>query len=156
MGIVERRAPAGDYLVKPEHVREFYRIPGFVYVIQWGEDGPVKIGQAIDPKSRMAELQVANWMTLRLVAVVPVVGPLTPIERSAQRLAICHLLSGEWFDVEPIEAVNYILAAADLCDRAVYPFEETVRLLREDSMIAALAENAIERNEWRRRHGWVD
>ena len=156
MSIVERCAPPGDCLVKPEHLRDLYRVPGFVYVIQWGDDGPVKIGQAINPISRMAELQVANWMALRLAAAVPVIGPLTPIEKSAHRLAIVHLLSGEWFDLEPIEAVEFILAAADLCDRTVYPFEETVRLLKENERIKIRAQWDAEKIERRRRNGWSD
>ena len=156
MGTVDRCAQPEAYLVKPDDFREFYRVPGFIYVIQWGDDGPVKIGQAIDPKSRMAELQVANWMVLRLTAVVPVVGLLTPIEKTAHRLAVVHLLSGEWFDLDPVEAVGYILAAADLCNQPVYPLAETVRLTKENSRLALRAELEAEKTMRRRNNGWSD
>lgn len=42
----------------------------FVYFIQHGEGGPVKIGKAYDPKSRLRELQCGNPRTLVIRAVV--------------------------------------------------------------------------------------
>ena len=156
MGTVENCAPPEAFLVKPEDFAKFYKAPGFIYVIQWGDDGPVKIGQAIDPKSRMAELQIANWMQLKLAAAVPVIGPLTPIEKSAHRLAIMHLLSGEWFDTDPIEAVRYILAAAELCDHPIYTLDETVRIIKEDRTLAAWSQIDAEKAMRRKNNGWSD
>lgn len=157
MGTVENCAPPEAYLVKPEDFRRFtYFIPGYVYVIQWGDDGPVKIGQAIDPRSRMAELQVANWMKLHLAAAVPIFGKLTPVEKLAQRLAIAHLLSGEWFDLGPIEAVSYILQAAESCGHSVYPVAETIRLARENEYRAHWAQIDAEKARRRKNNGWSD
>jgi hypothetical protein len=154
VGTVENYAPAGDYLVKPDDFRQAYDIPGYVYVIQWGEDGPVKIGQAIDPKSRMGELQVANWMELRLAAVVPIFGALTPVEKTSHRLAIAHLLSGEWFDLEPVEAVSHILAAAEICGQPVYPIAEAKRLTKQNRALALGAQIDAEKALRRERNGW--
>ncbi len=156
MGTVENCAPAGDFLVKPDDFRQAYDIPGYVYVIQWGEDGPVKIGQAIDPMSRMGELQVANWMELRLAAVVPIFGALTLVEKTSHRLAIAHLLSGEWFDLEPLEAISYILAAAEICGHSVYPIVEAKRLAKQNRMLAHQAEVDAEKALRRHRNGWSD
>jgi hypothetical protein len=41
-----------------------------VYFIRAGEDGPVKIGYATNPKHRMRGLQSGNWIRLKLIRVV--------------------------------------------------------------------------------------
>src|SRR5688572_22209648 len=58
----------------PEEL-EFWRskaeIPRFVYFIQQGATGPVKIGIAKDPLDRMGTLQTGNPAPLNLRHVVP-------------------------------------------------------------------------------------
>lgn len=41
-----------------------------VYMIQAGENGPVKIGYSAEPDRRLMELQVAHWTTLTLVRLL--------------------------------------------------------------------------------------
>lgn len=43
----------------------------FVYFIQAGDDGPVKIGITRDPKKRLSYLQVGNHLPLRLIGLWP-------------------------------------------------------------------------------------
>jgi hypothetical protein len=76
------------------------RRPVYVYFVQAGEDGPIKIGRTTgDPIRRLKDLQTASPYTLRLIGVKETSETLT--ERLVhQRFA--HLsLSGEWFSPAP-------------------------------------------------------
>jgi hypothetical protein len=136
------------------------RCGGYVYVVQWGDAGPVKIGQAIDPRLRLAELQCANWNELRLVAVVPFVkeGMAQIIEPAAHALAGEYRLRGEWFDLEPIEAISAVLAAAKHCNIEVWPLVESVarcKLARKEALHSQLqAEDEANRQRLRVQCGW--
>lgn len=70
-----------------------------VYFIQMGEDGPIKIGYARDPKRRMYELRTASPYPLHLI------GTITPATR-ADEIALHRRfgrdrLEGEWFSPSP-------------------------------------------------------
>ena len=65
-----------------------------IYAIQAGEGGPIKIGRASDPSSRMAELQTGNPERLRLIANV--CWP-PEIEKCLHKFLDHHRLVGEWF-----------------------------------------------------------
>lgn len=41
-----------------------------VYMIQAGENGPVKIGYSAEPDRRLMELQVAHWISLTLIRLL--------------------------------------------------------------------------------------
>lgn len=45
-------------------------IGSFIYFIQEGDDGPIKIGSATDPLQRLSDLQCGNSRPLRLVHVI--------------------------------------------------------------------------------------
>lgn len=66
----------------------------FVYFIQAGENGPIKIGMSLDPVKRMACLQVSRNEKLRLLAVM--VGGRSSEKALHQRFKNLRL-SGEWF-----------------------------------------------------------
>lgn len=85
----------------------------FVYVIQWGDDGPVKIGCAAEPSLRLLDLQCGNWRELHLRAAVPCRDPIY-FERLSHALAAKHNIRGEWFDMNPIEAVEVVITALAL------------------------------------------
>lgn len=69
--------------------------PLFVYFIQEVDGGPVKIGQALDPKGRLAELQCGNPRVLKLRAVVLA----TDETEQSLHYAWGHAaVRGEWFD----------------------------------------------------------
>ena len=70
--------------------------PFTIYFIQQGNNGPVKVGRSCDVSSRMASLQTANPVPLRLLATVPEDETLT--EASVHQ-RFCHIrLEGEWFE----------------------------------------------------------
>jgi hypothetical protein len=65
-----------------------------VYFIQAGEDGPIKIGCAVDVPRRLKVLQTGNVEVLRLLCDFEG-GP--EEERRLHRLFAGHHLRGEWF-----------------------------------------------------------
>jgi hypothetical protein len=71
--------------------------PSFVYFVQQGENGPVKIGRAVDPERRVATLQTGNAIDLHLREVVP--GDSTLESTMHQRFADARI-RGEWFGAD--------------------------------------------------------
>lgn len=100
--------------------------PSYVYVIQAGKDGPVKIGSAQKPSERLQELQTSNWHQLYLRAVVPC-GPRVVIEKVAHALADRHRIRGEWFDLEPLKAVEFVVTAMALKGLDPKPLADAMR-----------------------------
>lgn len=98
----------------------------FVYVIQSGDDGPIKVGYAVDVPARIATLQTGNPYLLRLLYVLP--GP-QPLEwQLHQRLKDCRLV-GEWFNGPQVE--GFLEFVADLADRMVSAFDGTIPDFRD-------------------------
>lgn len=67
---------------------------GFVYAIQAGDGGPVKIGWTTDLRSRICDLQVANPEKLSVALSFP--GTQAD-EMALQRRCRQHHIRGEWF-----------------------------------------------------------
>lgn len=65
-----------------------------LYMIQMGDDGPVKIGVAGDIPSRLAALQTSNPYPLRVIASFAGLGLL---ERRLHKTFASARLAGEWF-----------------------------------------------------------
>ncbi len=66
----------------------------YVYFIG-GEGTPVKIGLSTCPYERLAHLQTAHWIELRILALIE--GGLA-VERYYHRRWSRHRLLGEWFE----------------------------------------------------------
>jgi hypothetical protein len=65
-----------------------------VYFIQAGTSGPIKIGTAQDPQSRLVRLQTANpWPLYSVLLIWAPAG----LERELHRLLAEHRIRGEWF-----------------------------------------------------------
>jgi T5orf172 domain len=79
----QRKKPHGD--------------PGFVYFIQAGRDGPIKIGYAHDPLTRLEGLQTAHHEELRLLMTVADNGT---IEMQLHERFADLKIRGEWFRAE--------------------------------------------------------
>lgn len=85
----------------PENRQRFLAQPheaGFVYFIQMGEGGPIKIGWTRDPWQRIHELQTAQPYRLRLLGVIE--GD-RHTERRLHRELAEHRVRGEWFKSAP-------------------------------------------------------
>lgn len=66
----------------------------YVYLIQAGENGPVKIGATTDPRKRLIGLQVGHYEVLRILAIIP-----DSVAREAQlhEWFKADHIRGEWF-----------------------------------------------------------
>jgi hypothetical protein len=82
---------------------------GWVYFVQAGEGGPIKIGTALDVPRRLKKLQQAQSAKLVLLAVRR--GGLKT-ERGYHRRFADHRIRGEWFHPAPV-----ILAVVDCLER---------------------------------------
>lgn len=83
---------------------------GFVYFIQRGEAGPIKIGQSKNPKARLASLQTASDQPLRFVAIAT--GD-KQSERELHAKFASARLTGEWFSpteelIEHARAIGWV------------------------------------------------
>ena len=72
---------------------------GYIYLVQAGYTGPIKIGLAKNVNKRMAELQVGNHMDLKLIAAI---GPFNrsiaeQIEKQLHKKFKHKHVRGEWF-----------------------------------------------------------
>lgn len=68
---------------------------GFVYFIQAGDDGPIKVGYTTHPEVRLARLQVGNPETLYLRAAIRVKE--RAVEVALHATFARHRIRGEWF-----------------------------------------------------------
>jgi hypothetical protein len=95
-------------LYRQDYVRPADR-DGFVYFVQAGHEGPIKIGWSQDVPRRLGELQVANAARLFLIAAVP--GKRSDEAATHERFA--HLrLGAEWFRDDP-EIHEYLRVRGD-------------------------------------------
>lgn len=83
----------------PEEARWFRgRFDSFVYFVQEGDGGPIKIGRASNAGVRLARMQTSTPRKLRLLVAVPGAGML---EASLHQAFRRHRLEGEWFEPVP-------------------------------------------------------
>lgn len=84
----------------------------FVYLVAHrsvsAEVGPVKVGFTKYPEKRLAALQTGNPSPLAIVFTFQ--SPSRETARLAEvvfhQVADAHRMSGEWFDMQPMEALN--------------------------------------------------
>ena len=71
----------------------------FVYFIQSGVDGPIKIGKANDVGRRMGDLQVGNPSELTILLEIPCKSPQHAgnMEKQIHRRFRKNRIRGEWF-----------------------------------------------------------
>ncbi len=82
---------------KPAHPPWLDRKQDWVYFIQAGIGGPIKIGVARNPSSRLAELRTGSHLPLRLVAAVPGAYDL---EAELHADFAAHRTHVEWFQAD--------------------------------------------------------
>jgi hypothetical protein len=100
--------------------RERLREPSFIYFIQSGEDGPIKIGLSHDPTKRLPQLQTGNHVDLRLRHVIP--GDLGVEQTLHERFEPARI-RGEWFGLEYLPVI--ITFAGGLADRMVSAYDDS-------------------------------
>lgn len=82
----------------------------WVYFIQRGDDGPIKVGYTTHPEVRLARLQIANPETLYLRAAVRVRE--RAVEVALHKTFARHHIRGEWFHPHS-DLLDVIARAAD-------------------------------------------
>jgi len=78
--------------------------PDWIYFVQQGRDGPIKIGVASDVAARINQLQTGSAEPLRLLSVRP--GSRV-VERQLHERFTGHRIRGEWFSPSD-ELMDYI------------------------------------------------
>ena len=94
-----------------------------VYVICFEDDkglrGPVKVGVSAEPERRLRALQTASPYPLALAAAFYCPGGLAElVEQCIRDTERDRALMGEWFDIEPREAVQLVNLATRVIMRA--------------------------------------
>lgn len=101
---------------RPHKFKQYIKDGGYhaVYLISlWLDDAaisPIKIGISTDPQRRLVAIQAENPTTLELHASWWVAGyPIAVlVERNFKGTHRVHNIRGEWFDMEPKEAIEWI------------------------------------------------
>lgn len=70
----------------------------WVYFIQAGDSGPIKIGSSNSPTTRLSELQIGSALDLRLLRQLPGTAD---DERALHARFAAHRIRGEWFEPSP-------------------------------------------------------
>jgi hypothetical protein len=89
----------------------------WLYFIQEGDSGPIKVGRSTDPWKRLDTLQSGNPRQLRLIAAYRVGKTAHVIERNTHREFIAHRMIGEWY--APVERLVDLAATHGIpsCER---------------------------------------
>lgn len=95
---------------------EKQRAASFVYFVQAGEAGPIKIGVTHDPASRLRTLQVGNHEPLRMIGLF---FGTADAEEALRRRFEAHRVRGEWFS--PDEEIVRAAAALTQDERLKVP-----------------------------------
>lgn len=103
----------------------------FVYFIQEGMDGPIKIGRSTDPWKRLEALQSGNPRPLRLIAATRVGKSVHILERDLHRdFRDLHLL-GEWYSPGPELVSKAAVAGMPVCESCQLT-QERLRMWKRD------------------------
>lgn len=81
----------------------------YVYFIQSGDDGPIKIGKARNPEYRLAHFQTGNPEKLHLLGTIPAAPSL---EGKLHGMVEQYRIRGEWF--EPSRPVRLLACFASV------------------------------------------
>ncbi len=124
---------------RPHRFKQYTKDHGYysLYLIAIKSDGkicsPVKIGIADDPVRRLSGMQKDNFLKLVIYAHWWVAGRIVAA-RAEKNFKVKHRgqnIRGEWFDMEPDEAVR--LAGREISDigAAVFTEEELIEKMKE-------------------------
>jgi hypothetical protein len=105
---------SGDWTVA-EMTAAVLPLPAQAYVYVIGsEDGPQKIGIALDPQKRKDMLQTGNTNDLKCSFAIGVLKEYAlQVEKTAHHILQDYKVRGEWFDVSPSRAVEAIHQAIE-------------------------------------------
>lgn len=101
------------FLDPGRHRTKLPNAPTFVYFVQHGSDGLIKIGRSEDPATRLASMQTDSPVELRLLVAIEV--PARHFETQLHRHFAAHRVHGEWFVPAPelLALISELKAAAE-------------------------------------------
>jgi hypothetical protein len=70
------------------------KVESFIYIVQAGDDGPIKVGWTTDVKARLSWLSTDCWMPIRLLVAFP--GS-RRLEHKLHTQLKDYRVAGEWF-----------------------------------------------------------
>lgn len=116
MGLPVQLSDKARKRIHPERPVIRVDVSVYIYFIQAGCTGPIKIGRSHDPYRRLDGLQTANPEKLSLLAAFPVDDK---INESSLHCTFDHLrIRGEWFKPTN-DLLNFIRTNLDCNDRAL-------------------------------------
>ena len=95
---------------------------GYVYFVQCGTDGPIKIGYTSDPAKRLSGLQVGSPEQLYMLGAV---RARREVEGALHQALSKYRIGGEWFEPSAAILIARAFIAADLCMSMLEATNET-------------------------------
>lgn len=92
-----------DELADRGYSRQGTGSPSILYVIQRGDDGPIKVGVTRSIKQRLADLQNGNAERLNVLRVFTMADVERIIHAELERVS---RLEGEWFPADSLSAID--------------------------------------------------
>lgn len=82
------------------------RNKGWIYFVQAGAGGPIKIGWTVDPQKRLEQLQTGSHIRLFILGAIEgsTAGESTLHKRWSE-----YRIRGEWFEAAP-EIIDFVMA----------------------------------------------
>lgn len=113
-----------------------------VYVVAPDNDGPTKIGIALNLRFRMAQIQTGNWLSLGCSFVLwcPGIQASSRVEQKTHDDFCDRKIIGEWYRVTPIQAELAVRMNAE----AIFP---TCEFLSHEQQMNKLWKKVIERRD---------
>jgi Meiotically up-regulated gene 113 len=116
------KVPVIDRKRRPEVDLSSYG-EGFVYFIRMGEEGPIKIGRATNPNSRISS--IASACPIPIIPILLIPG--ADLERKLHAYFFQCWIKGEWFESDPYLLRHIEVMLLDILDvRAILRRETPV------------------------------
>lgn len=111
----------------------------YVYFMQSGKNGPIKIGKSNNPEKRMISVQTGNPYKLRLVAVIYCDDDAAAyrMESRFHRILKKHRMHGEWF--YPNFSFKNIMKA-----KLIAKDEKEMQLIKKGEKFVAINEDELD------------
>jgi hypothetical protein len=145
---------ASSCLSPPDHTQMSSLIGavGYVYAISPIGHSPCKIGCAQNINVRLSELQCGAWALLVCEGALAVMsGSAVVLEQAAHKIAAreSKRITGEWFEIEPINAIASAILAARILGFSVASPSQLFATLEGERVTQRVSEESERRRSLR-------
>jgi hypothetical protein len=118
----------------------------YVYIIAHSDDsgpvGPVKVGITKSPGARLASIQTGNWRRVEIVRSFKLSNRAIAhlIESTFHDYLAEHRLAGEWFGIEPFDAMEALCNVVFEIIESTYGDDDRTGELVDSGAVDALKE----------------